>query len=203
MKTNFSKSIERLIFQVEKQNQEAAAISLVKGIPALRRGSGVGQIVDLRIALHVEGANGKQDLVYAWPNSKKILPPLVMFSLHACGRNSARPTPEDLAIFLLNEDIKDDEEPFLVFATGSSNDFAIGYIRIIEESLEGVLYAWLVFICQEEGLNKTTTLFNNHEIIRALSQTIECGLPLGRDPIVTTGVPDHTQIADDRTEYYI
>lgn len=56
------KQIERLVFQVEKQNKEAAAVVLYKGFPALRRGQGVGRIIDLQLALYMDGPNGEQEL---------------------------------------------------------------------------------------------------------------------------------------------
>ena len=56
------KQIERLVFQVEKQNKEAAAVILYKGFPALRRGQGAGRIVDLQLALYVDGPKGGRNL---------------------------------------------------------------------------------------------------------------------------------------------
>ena len=197
------KQIERLVFQVEKQNKEAAAVILYKGFPALRRGQGVGRFVDLQLALYVDGPKGGQEFMYKWPNPEKKLPPLVMFSLHECGKSTARFNPEDLAIFIVDENAKAEDEPLLVFATGSSDDSAIGYIRIVEESLDGVQFAWLVFICQETGRNKTTTLFGAPEIIRALSQTIGKALPLKDSAIHGDDASVHGKIVGNWKEDYL
>ena len=197
------KQIERLVFQVEKQNKEAAAVVLYKGFPALRRGQGVGRIVDLQLALYVDGPNGEQELMYKWPNPEKKLPPLVMFSLHECGKSTARFNPEDLAIFIVDENATAEDEPLLVFATGSSNDSATGYIRVVEESLDGVQYAWLVFICQETGRNKTTTLFGAPETISALSQTIGKALPLETDSIHGGDASVYGKIVDNWKEDHL
>ena len=81
-----TKQVERLVFQVGKQSKEAAAVVLCKGVPALRRGQGAGRIVDLQLALYVDGPKGGQKFMYKWPNPEKKLPPLVMFSLHEGGK---------------------------------------------------------------------------------------------------------------------
>lgn len=198
-----TKRIERLVFQVEKQNKEAAAVVPYKSFPALRRGQGVGRIIDLQLALYMDGPNGEQTLMYEWPNSQKKLPPLVMFSLHECGKNTARFNPEDLAIFVVDEDAKTEDEPLLVFATGSSSDSAIGYIRIVEESLDGVQFAWLVCICQEAGRNKTMTLFGAPEAIRALSHTIGKALPLEKGSVHRSDASVHGKVIGNRKEDHL
>ena len=165
--------LNRLMPQVQKGNQAAAAVTLLGNTPVLRRGRGAGKLIRLDVELWVR-QDTAQSLSFRWPNREGTQPLLLSFSLRGCVDSSKAMKSENLVIFA--PDCEDAEQVPVLFATGDVNTQAYGYVYAVEEGADGSRIAWLVFVDQTEEGNRTFVRFGSPEAFASLTELVSRGM---------------------------
>ena len=166
-------ALNRLMPQVQKGNQAAAAVTLLGNTPVLRRGRGAGKLIRLDVELWVR-QDTAQSLSFRWPNREGTQPLLLSFSLRGCVDSSKAMKSENLVIFA--PDCEDAEQVPVLFATGDVNTQAYGYVYAVEEGADDSQIAWLVFVNQTEAGNRTFVRFGSPEAFAALTELVSRGM---------------------------
>lgn len=165
--------LNRLMPQVQKGNQAAAAVMLLGKTPVLSRGHGAGKLIRLDVELWVR-QDTAQSLSFRWPNREGTQPLLLSFSLRGCVDSSKAMKSENLVIFAPN--CEDAEQVPVLFATGDVNTQAYGYVYAVEEGADDSQVAWLVFVNQTEAGNHTLTRFGSPEALASLTELVSRGM---------------------------
>lgn len=165
--------LNRLMPQVQKGNQAAAAVTLLGNTPVLRRGRGAGKLIRLDVELWVR-QDTAQSLSFRWPNREGTQPLLLSFSLRGCVDSSKAMKSENLVIFAPG--CEEAEQVQTLFVTGDMDVQAHGYVYAVEEGADGSQIAWLVFVNQTEAGNHTFTRFGSPEAFAPLAELISRGM---------------------------